>query len=413
MKILLVNAFDTRGGPGRWVYMMHRNFLRAGVDSAYLSEIKSSDDPTVLGEKGKLANLKSRAKQIVDYLPLLMYPRWKKVIFSAGWAPFSIDDQIKKLRPDLIHLNWINRGFVSIKSLSRFKVPTVWTMHDMWSFTGGCHYDEECGRYKTGCGQCPILGSNHSADLSSRVINQKKKYWEKANITMVAPSRWLENCAKESAVFKNNRVEHIPVGMDLEVFTPIDKTEARKELFLPLDKKLVLFGAVNAVDDKRKGFKYLLEALKLLAEFKDKIELVVFGSSCSEEIKNSDLKAHFLGNIYDNRKMSLVYSATDVFVAPSLQDNMPATVMESFACGTPVVAFNVGGMPDMLEHQKNGYLARPFESGDLAIGIKWVIGEADYPALAQRSRKKMEEEFDIKNIAGHYIDLYKNILGKI
>jgi len=410
MKILLVNTFDTIGGPGRWVYMMHRNFLRTQADSVYLVDRKFSNDATVLGAGGKISDLKSRMKQVIDYLPLVLYPRWKKVIFSVGWAPFDIDRMVNKLKPDIVHLNWINRGFISIQSLRRIQAPIVWTMHDMWSFTGGCHYDEECGRYQSGCGQCPILGSDRDGDLSSAVLNKKKKYWRDINLTMVAPSRWLCDCAYRSFLFRDARVEHIPVGMDLEVFAPTKKEEARKILGLPFDKKLVLFGAVNAVDDRRKGFKYLIDALKILTREKDRLELLIFGSTQSDDVRRCNLKANFLGNIADNHRMSLVYSAADVFVAPSRQDNMPATVMESLACGTPVVAFDIGGMPDMIEPMKNGYLAKPFQSDDLARGIKWVVDHVDQVALSNRSRAKMMAEYNIKDIARRYLDLYKNIL---
>lgn len=412
MKILLVNTFDTIGGPGRWVYMMHQNFLQAKIDSVYLADRKFSNDNTVLGTRGRLGDLKSRMKQVVDYFPLIFYPDWKKVIFSTGWAPFDINQTIKKIKPDIVHLNWINRGFVNIKSLQNIGVPIVWTMHDMWPFTGGCHYDEECGRFKMGCGKCPILGSSSTSDLSSSILNKKKKCWHNIDLTMVAPSHWLYNCAKESDLFKNTRVEHLPVGMDLTIYTPANKAEARKILGLPQDKKLVLFGAVNAVDDKRKGFKYLIDALKNLSNQQDRIELAVFGSLGSDLVSSIGFKCHFLGNIKDNKKIALVYSAADVLVAPSLQDNMPATVMESLACGTPVVAFNIGGMSDMIEHNKNGYLARPFEPLDLASGISIIINSQDYTALSLRSRKKMEEEYNIGTIADRYIALYKDVLEK-
>ena len=389
--------------------MMHHNFLQAKIDSVYLTDKKFSNDNTVLGTRGRFGNLKSRTKQVIDCLPLAFYPHWKKVIFSTGLAPFDINQTIKKLKPDIVHLNWINRGFISIKSLQNIRVPLVWTMHDMWPFTGVCHYDEWCERYKMGCGICPILGSSSNSDLSSSILNKKKKYWHDTNLTMVAPSRWLYKCAQQSELFKDRIIKHIPVGMDLEVFYPTNKKEARKKLSLPLNKKLVLFGAVNAVDDKRKGFRYLIDALKILSNQKDKVELVVFGSSHSDEVSNCNLKVHFLGNINDNHKMSLIYSAADVFVAPSLQDNMPATVMESMACGTPVVAFGIGGMPDMIENGKNGYLAKPFDVNHLAKGILWLIENSN--SLGVEARKKVLDNFDIQKISKKYIEIYQNIIN--
>ena len=283
----------------------------------------------------------------------------------------------------------------------------------MWLFTGGCHYDENCGRYSVGCGQCPILGSKKINDLSFSVLNRKKKYWANNNLTVVASSHWLYDCAKSSELLKNARVEEIPIGINLEDFTPTNKEFAREKLLLPQNKKLVLFGAVNAVKDKRKGFKYLIDALKILGDKKDEIELVVFGSNFSKDVDNCDLKVNYLGHINDDKKISQIYSAADVFVAPSIQDNMPTTVMESLACGTPAVAFDVGGMSSMIEHKKNGYLSKPLDVNDLANGIKWVISnDADYGLLSRNSREKIEKEFNIQNITKKYIDLYRDILEK-
>lgn len=412
MRILLVNTFDVVGGPGRWAYMMHRDFLQSGIDSIYLVDNKISSDGTIVGYGGKYKNIRSRIKQIIEYLPLVSYPHWKRTIFSTGMAPFDINKIVAELKPDIVHLNWINRGFINIKSLSQIKVPIVWTMHDMWPFTGGCHYDEGCGRYRLGCGSCPMLGSHKDSDLSRTITELKNKYWQNIDLTMVTPSRWLLQCAQKSKLFQNKRVEHIPVGIDVGVFRSINKVEARKQLSLPLDKKLILFGAINAVKDQRKGFKYLLEALNLLNNQDSNIELVIFGSSEFENKINFKLKSHFFGSIKDNKKMALLYSAADVFVAPSIQDNMPATVMESLACGTPVASFNIGGMPDMIEHKKNGYLAKPFDVVDLTNGIQWILeNDERHIGLSQRGRNKIEEEFDIKIIANRYIDLYKNILS--
>lgn len=411
MKILLVNTFDIVGGPGRWVYMMHTNFLSKKIDSTYLVDNKFSKDPSIIGYSGKFRNVRSRFKQTIEYLPLLKYPKWKKVIFSTGSAPFGINKFIDDTKPDIVHLNWINRGFISIKSLSKIKQPVVWTLHDMWPFTGGCHYDEECGRYHDRCGTCPILGSKSEEDLSRRVLNEKNRYLNDLNLTVVAPSKWLWKCASESSLFRNKRVENIPVGMDINTFSPVNKMEAREILKLPKDKKLVLFGAMNAVSDKRKGFGYLQDALNKLANKNSNIELVIFGSSENESRDNFNFKCHFLGNINDNKKMSLVYSAADVFVAPSIQDNMPATVMEALACGTPVAAFNIGGMPDMIEHKLCGYLAHPFETSDLANGIEWILSNENI-RLGNRARSKMIVEFDISKIADKYFDLYHSIVDK-
>lgn len=414
MKILLVNTFDTWGGPGKWAYRMHRHFLSVGINSVYLVDQKISNDKSVVGHSGRLASLRSRIKQAIDYLPLLLYPRWKRVIFSVGWAPFGIEKAIEKFKPDVVHFNWVNRGFISVRSMSKIKVPIVWTMHDMWLFTGGCHYDEGCGRYQEHCGRCPLLGSRNDNDLSAQILKAKKEQWQHLNLTVVAPSRWLWQCAQKSSLFKGKNIINIPVSIDVNNFVATNKRKAREELGLPLDKKLVLFGAVNSTQDKRKGFEYLLQSLQILVGevIGRELELVVFGSSGSHGMSEVKSKAHFVGTIKDSKKMPLLYAAADVFVAPSLQDNMPVTVMESLACGTPVVAFNIGGMPDMIDHKKNGYLASPRSAADLANGIQWALTEGPKDANFFKScRQKILNEFNSATIAQKYLDLYKEILA--
>ena len=315
---------------------------------------------------------------------------------------------------DLVHLHWVCGGLLRLESLRKFRKPIVWTLHDMWAFTGGCHYDEGCGRYKDSCGICPQLKSRRQSDLSRWVWKRKKKAWQDLNITIVTPSQWLAECAKESSLFQNSRIEVIPNGIDTEQYKPFDKKLVREMLKLPQDKNIIIFGAVSATSYKRKGFQYLQEALQKMTKggLRETTELVVFGSSEPEKPLDLGFKTHYMGQLHDDISIVSIYAASDVFVVPSLQDNLPNTIMESLACGTPVVAFGVGGIPEMIEHRRNGYLAKPEDPNDLAKGLNWVLVDPQRTLkMREAARKKTVKEYALESQAKRYKDLYEDILG--
>jgi len=233
------------------------------------------------------------------------------------------------------------------------------------------------------------------------------------NLTIVAPSRWMGDCAKASSLFHSSRIEVIPNAIDVERYKPLDKRMAREIYSLPHDKKLVLFGAKSATKDRNKGFHLLARALQELSDsgWRDSVEVVFFGSSEPEQQQNFGLKTHYLGWLSDDISLALLYSAADVFVFPSLQESLGYTAMESMACNTPCVAFRQGGVPDLIDHQQNGYLAHPFEPSDLARGIAWILEDNERrSALAVRARQKVVQEFAVKKIAEQHMALYREIL---
>ncbi|MBA3921988.1 MAG: glycosyltransferase, partial [Nostocaceae cyanobacterium] len=289
--------------------------------------------------------------------------------------------------------------------------PIVWTMHDMWVFTGGCHYSQACDRYTSSCGICPQINSSKNNDLS-RSLLKRKAAWSRLKLTLVSPSHWLAKCAHSSSLFKDFRVDVIPNGLDIKKYKPINRHLARDLLNLPQDKQLVLFGAVKATSDRRKGFHLLQPALQSLCQsgWSEKIELIVFG--LSQPIQTDlGFKTRYLGRLNDDISLALVYAAADLFIAPSLEDNLPNTIMEALACGTPCIAFNIGGIPDLIEHQRNGYLAEPYNIEDLAQGISWVLENTDrHQKLSQRAREKVEQEFTLEIQAKRYAALFDEIV---
>jgi glycosyltransferase involved in cell wall biosynthesis len=415
MNVLLVSTYDIEGGAARAAYRLHQGLQGKGISSKMLVQDKSSNDVTVFAPKTRLQQGMARSRLTLDALPLKFYRKRDSSTFSLQWLPDGIVPKIPQLEPDVINLHWIGEAFVQAETIAKFDKPLVWTLHDMWAFTGGCHYNQDCDRYTASCGACPQLGSSKDWDLSRWVWQRKSRAWKDLNLTIVSPSLWLAECARTSSLFKDVRVEVIPYGLDTEKYKPLNRQVARELLHLPQDKQLVLFGALKATSDQRKGFHLLQPALQDLSqsEWQDRLELVIFGSSAPEKPPDLGFKTHYLGTLSDDLSLALVYSAADVFVLPSTQDNLPNTVLEAIACGTPCVAFNIGGMPDMIEHQKNGYLAQPYKIEDLAQGIAWVLENKErHRKLGDRAREKAEQEFTLEIQARRYLSLFTEILSR-
>lgn len=414
MKTLLINTSD-QGGSGIAAYRLHTGLKFLGVNSNMLVQSKLTDDRTVIEQQAKLNRKIAQASPNLTTWPLPLYRHREPLLFSPQWFPDGLASQVAQLNPDIINLHWVCWGLLQIETLPKFNQPLVWTFHDMWAFTGGCHYAGQCDRYRDSCGSCPQLHSSKNWDLSRWVWQRKERAWKNINLTVVTPSSWLARCTSSSSLFKNQRIEVIPNGIDTQIFKPIDKQLARLLLNLPNDKQIVLFGAMSSTSDRRKGFHLLQPALKSLSQsgWQDQIELVVFGSS--EPIKAPEFGFHcrYLGRLYDPISLAILYSAADVFVAPSIEDNLPNTIMEAIACGTPCVAFKIGGIPEMIEHHINGYLARPDEPEDLAQGIAWVLENSErHQKLSHSAREKAEREFTQDLQARRYMSLFTEILAK-
>lgn len=411
MKILIVNTFDSFGGAARAAYRLHKSLLAKGVESQMLVQYKSGDDYTVDAcPKSFLQKMMAKIRPFLDTFPVLFYKERTKILFSPSWFGFStVVDQINDLNPDVVHLHWINAGMIKIEDLTRIKAPIMWTLHDNWAFTGGCHIMWDCDKYKKSCGTCPRLGSSTENDLSRKTFIRKQNVFSKLpNMVIVGLSKWIENCAKESSLFRNHKIVNLPNPIDTTVFKPFEKKQARELWNLPQNKKLILFGAISASSDINKGFKGLTKSLDLLND--ENVEFVIFGSSEPKEKQSFKMKIHYLGHLTDEVSLVTLYSAVDVMVVPSLQEAFGQTATESMACGTPVVAFGHTGLLDIIEHQKTGYLAKPFQEQDLATGIEWVLNATNYDQLSANARTKIVSEFDSSVVAGRYIKLYKEMI---
>ena len=281
IRALHINTSDIQGGASRAAFRLNKALNKLKVNSKMLVQSKMGDDIHVKSvTETKIQKGLAKIRPYYDMLPLKLYKNRHKFPFSVARTGINICKNKYVKEADLINLHWINAGFLSlkgIKKLNQLDKPIVWTLHDMWPFTGGCHYSGGCIKYENKCGQCPILNSSTDKDLTRRIWEKKKKYYKKLNLTIVTCSNWLAQCAKDSSLFNDLRIEVIPNSVDMNVFKPIKKEIARDILNLPKNKYLILFGAMSATSDKRKGFYYLNEALEKIKndypQIKDDIEL--------------------------------------------------------------------------------------------------------------------------------------------
>jgi glycosyltransferase involved in cell wall biosynthesis len=314
--------------------------------------------------------------------------------------------------PDILHLHWIADGALDLASVARSNIPVVWTMHDTWPFTGGCHILDGCEKYQERCIHCPCFSVQRGRGYVARQFALKQKAYQAIGITVVSPSRSYLEKAKRSALLHSADVRHIPNCIDTALFRPIDKILAKQVLQLPETETIIMFGAVS-VTDRHKGIDLALDALQRVAASTDgtSFTCVSFGGGRLPE--DLPFPVISLGRLSDQISLVLAYSAADMFVCPSRQDNLPNTVLESLACGTPVVGFAVGGIPDMVEHGVNGYLATPEEPEDLARGISLLLGDTNLrQRMSAAGREKVEREFSFPTIARKHIALYEDILEK-
>lgn len=411
MKILIVNLSDIDGGAARAAYRLHKALLTEGVDNNMLVQNKFTDDFTIVGPVSKIEKEINNLRPGFDRLPVRFYKNRMDTVFSPSWLPFSgVVNKINNMNPDIVHLHWICDGMLRIEELMKIKASIVWSLHDNWAFTGGCHVKWSCEKYKEKCGACPQLSSGKEIDLSRRIWMRKRKTFSGiSNLTIVGLSKWMVNCAKESSLLSGQEIKYLPNPIFTDLFKPFDKKTAKEIWNLSSEKKIILFGAKNALFDINKGFKEFNEALK---NIKDKdIEIVVFGSSGLKDSEQSIFKTQYLGDLSDDVSLVTLYNAADVVVVPSLQENLSNSIMEALSCSTPVVAFNIGGNSDMIEHQKNGYLAKPLDTIDLAKGIDWILDSPDYEKICTNARGKILRVFDSKVVVKKYIELYEEILN--
>jgi len=417
LKVLLLNSNDSTGGAARAVYRLHAGLHRLDQDSTLFVARRNSSDVTVKAFSPAI-DLFSRLRRRLylewinrDYAKYRSRPEGYELFSDArtqyGAAPLG---QLPSC--DVINLHWVASFIDYERFLTQVpqRKPIIWTLHDMNPFTGGCHCDQNCGRYRNRCGNCPQLASDDEKDLSRRIWERKQRTFTKIapdQLHIVTPSHWLAREAEHSTLLGRFPISVIPNSLDTEVFSPRERDVARAALEIPQEAIVLLFVS-DWTGDRRKGFMQLVQALSGLSNLPDIFLLSLGKGKPDLEIT---IPYRHLGHLEDDRLMALVYSAADLFVIPSLQDNLPNTVLESLACGTPVVGFDVGGIPDMVRPGITGLLA-PVGNVD---GLREAIVELlQNPAMraemAENCRHIAVEEYALEVQARHYIQLYQSML---
>lgn len=418
MKVLIVSTSEKVGGAAIAARRLLGALNNNGIHAKMLVRDRQTDDIKVVSLGMTLAN---RLRFISERIAITLHNRLSKQnLWAIDTAAKGIDitglPEFKEA--DVIHLHWINQGFLSTDSLKKIFSSgkrVVWTMHDMWPCTSICHHAGDCRGYETHCQSCLLLKSPNRHDLSYQVFNHKQKMLACTTqggtimgspLRFVTCSHWLENQARKSALLKPFQITTIPNPLDTHVFCPSDKAKARKSLYLPLDKKLLLFGALK-VTDKRKGIDYLVEMSKILIERKpeltEKLAFVAIGQRTDALQQILPFNVYSMGYVSEDRQLAQIYNAVDVFVTPSLFENLPNTIAEAMACGTPCVGFNVGGIPEMIHHKQDGYVARYKDSHDLAEGISYVL---EHTELGNEATKAAAHAYSETRVAQEYIKVY-------
>ncbi|HVW94746.1 MAG TPA: glycosyltransferase family 4 protein [Mucilaginibacter sp.] len=421
MNVTLINTDDAGGGASAACMRLLKALESKEIDAQMQVQEKKTNEQLVESVATDFwSRMEVRFNFLFERMPFIWFRaknRSVRFAFSPADIGSDITDQPAVATADLLHLHWTNGGFLSIKNLKQLfqmNKPMVWTLHDMWAFTGGCHYSGECDHFKNECGNCWMLRNPGSEDLSFRGL-MRKKYMLKAakKIVFVTPSHWLAKVAASSSLLKDFRIETIPNPIDTEIFSPIEDPNLRSKLNIGANSKVILFGAANILD-RRKGLNYLVEALHILKDNyarSHEVEIVIFGKNKAFDTQSLPFRVHEAGIVRSQEEMAALYNIADVFVTPAIEDNLPNTVMEAMACATPVVAFNTGGIPDMIDHFSNGYLAEYQSSADFATGIRFVLNAAG-GKLSTNARKKVLENFTSEIVAEKYITVYESLLTK-
>lgn len=414
MKVLHVCFADSDEGGAIGAFRLHQAMLSQGVDSSFLTIRKRQDDSTVI-TPGFHIRVLVKIWNVVGQKLLILQHSKDSNYRSLNIFPTGLHNIINKFNADVVQLHWINRNTISIFELTRIKSPVVLKLPDMWAFSGTEHYlpPDATERYRSGYFRNNRQEGDTGLDIDRWIWRYKKRVWRNVKFTIVTPSKWLGECAAKSRLFSRLKVVSIPNPIDLNRYRPVaNKLDARIILGLPLNKKLILFGSIQANTDRRKGYHHLCSALETFGKsgrMREDVELMIFGTLSMGKESLSGITAHHLGTINDESLLIAIYNAADVMVLPTEADNLPNTIQEATACGTPCVGFEVGGMPDMIKHEETGYLAKPFDAQDLATGIEWVLTNSE-TALSRQVRDNAERLFNPAERVTDYLDLYNEIL---
>jgi glycosyltransferase involved in cell wall biosynthesis len=420
-SILQINTYGIAGGAGKAAYRLHNGLLRIGQHSRYLvKEVKSSDPTIFTAELDNDFEEKLKTDHLINkYYIWFNRTLLSNTYFSFSYPGYDLSRSQLLQDADIVNLHWTEDFLspISLNSIFALNKPVIWTLHDQKPFTGGCHYSAGCKNYRDLCRDCPQL-QDDPFGLPTAVLKDKMELFYGADLTVVTPSSWLAKEARESSLFKSNRVEVLPNSIDADIYYPVEKNAAKIQIGIDPDTVTIMFGTADARED-RKGLRYLISALsycikdkefKRLADAK-KVVIICVGKM-DASIKSLPIPLLDMGYIEDDADMARIYNASDMFVLPSLEDNLPNTMLEAMACATPVISFDVGGMPDIIEDDVNGKLVSFKDDVQLSRAIlDLVFNEKKRKFMGDRGTKIIREKYKLEDQAKSYLTLYDDLLN--
>lgn len=399
----MLSTYDLHGGAAKASFKLFKELIkRSGIEISMYVQYKDSRYKQVVRSSEFINLFKHNLVLFGEVVLKVLFPSKMKVWQSfALWSSFDkrvVDD----FRPDIVCVNWVGNGFMKpedINQLSKYRV--IWVFHDMWPILGSEHFDYD---------------NQESSAIEKCLLNRKVQIWNKSDFLVVTPSSWMTKVVNDTGFFNKKKIKTINTGLDTSLFRPMSKVMARKFLKLPINKKVILFGAYKANRDQRKGRIYLAEALKkvikTLYKKKEAVCLITFGYKGKAFFVDQEVEVINFGIINEERLLVKLFSAADITVTPSIQETFGQVAAESLSCGTPVVAFNSSGLRDVIDHKKTGYLAKCFSSNDLAKGITYILNlnNSKKNRMQTECRKVALKRFSLKKYTDSYCDLFNQIL---
>ena len=410
---LLVGLSDGGGGAAKATTRLHAGLCRAGISSTLVVRQSVGGVASRMASDSELVQALASARPLVEGVMQRLQRSPNQSFHSSNLLPSRWSRMIDAHRPDVVNLHWIGAGAMSIRDVGRISRPVVMTLHDMWGFCGSEHLssEDEGERWRIGYSRRNRPASHRGVDLDRRTWRRKRRHWSPTHV--VCPSNWLARCARQSALMSEWPIHVIPNALDTDVFRPIDQATARQILNLPLDETLLFFGAFGS-RDPQKGFDRFVEVLGSLSGRIANLGAVLTGGGEDAPLPSiPGVHVRSLGAIQDEVSLALVYSAVDIVVVCSSQESLSQVATEAQACGTPVAAFDVTGLPDAVEHQKTGYLAQPFAVEDLAAGVEWILASPDRQSrLADAARTRAIRLWSESEVVSRYVEVYRTAIDE-
>ena len=413
MRVLIVNTSERTGGAAIAANRLMEALRKNGIKAQMLVRDKQTDQLTVTSiPTSWILTVKFLWERFVIWINNRL-SRHNLFMVDIANTGTDITQLFEFRQADVIHLHWVNQGFLSLKDIDlilKSGKPVVVTMHDMWYFTGICHHAGTCTKYRTKCGQCPLIYGIPGNDLAQNVFNQKRRIFNRSKIVFVGCSQWIASLCRTSRITAGQTILSIPNPIDADTFTPADKSRCRQERHLPADKYLILFCS-RRITDPYKGFQQLADACTIIKEkmphLAERLGVVVLGEESDKIKAQIPLEVYPIDYLTGQKEIVQLYNAVDLFVTPSLQENLPNTIMEALACGTPCVGFQIGGIPEMIDHKQNGYVAKYRDAEDFACGIEWCLQPEHYQALSDSARQKVLDNYSELQVTHKYLEVYE------